>query len=195
MLGTNPNFSQVYLSGEKCRLKPFDEKHLRDPKYLGWLHDPEVVKSLNLPSYLENPISFKQVETYCRSLWGSSNDLFCALHLIEDDSFIGTVKAGHIDWYSGTADLGVMIGSKQMWGRGIASEALTLLAAYLFKVAKLRRLTAGVMANNPAMIRVFEKLGFQREGVFRKQDRLGDEYIDHVHLGCLRNEFMKDQIR
>lgn len=181
--------AEPVLEGEKCRLEPFVERHLNDPAYLGWLHDAEVVRSLNLPAYLETPVPFEEVAAYCDSLWCSPNDLFFALHLASDGTFVGTVKAGHVNWYAGTADIGIMIGRKDVWGRGIASEALGLLAAHLFETAGLRRLTAGVMANNPAMIRVFEKLGFRREGVFREQDRLGNEYIDHIHLGCLKAEF------
>ena len=187
-----PNTEPV-LEGEKCRLEPFAKRHLNDPAYLGWLHDSEVVRSLNLPAYLETPVPFEEVATYCDSLWRSPNDLFFALHLAGDGAFVGTVKAGHVNWYAGTADIGIMIGRKDVWGRGLASEALALLAAHLFESVRLRRLTAGVMANNPAMIRVFEKLGFRREGVFREQDRLGDEYIDHIHLGCLKPEFAGDQ--
>jgi len=185
----------IDLYGEKCRLRPFKATHLEDPLYLGWLRDPEVVKNLNLPHYLETRVSFSQISAYCHSIWNSPNDIFYALHLANDDTFIGTVKAGHINWHAGTADLGILIGLRKMWGKGIASEALSLLASHLFEKAKLRRLTAGVMDTNPAMIRVFEKLGFQREGTFRQQDRLGDAYIDHIHLGCLEHEFVKKQIR
>lgn len=186
---------KVDLFGEKCRLRPFEAKHLKDPLYLGWLRDPEVVKNLNLPHYLETHVSFNQIAAYCHSIWNSPDDIFYALHLASNDTFIGTVKAGHINWYAGTADLGILIGSRKLWGKGIASEALSLLASHLFEKAKLRRLTAGVMDTNPAMIRVFEKLGFQREGTFRQQDRLGDAYIDHIHLGCLKDEFLKIQTR
>ena len=193
MISSKSKIARINLIGKKCRLLPFEDKHLRNPLYLKWLRDPEIIKSLNLPAYLENPVTFDHIEAYCRSLWDSPDDLFFALHLVEDGSFIGTLKAGHINWYSGTADLGVMIGARKMWGRGIASEALSLLGSHLIETAKLRRLTAGVMANNPAMIRVFKKLGFKHEGTFRQQDRLGEEYIDHIYLGCLRSEFMKDQ--
>ncbi|MEE2932206.1 MAG: GNAT family protein [Pseudomonadota bacterium] len=185
----------IDLSGEKCRLRLFEAKHLEDPSYLAWLRDPEVVKNLNLPHYLETNVSFSQISAYCHSIWSSPDDIFYALHLASDDTFIGTVKAGHINWYAGTADLGILIGLRKMWGKGIASEALSLLASHLFEKAKLRRLTAGVMDTNPAMIRVFEKLGFQREGTFRQQDRLGDAYIDHIHLGCLKHEFVEKQTR
>jgi RimJ/RimL family protein N-acetyltransferase len=50
------------------------------------------------------------------------------------------------------------------------------------------------MAANPAMIHVFEKLGFQQEGVLRSQDELPEGgYGDHILLGCLKSEFVRGQ--
>src|SRR3546814_300643 len=177
------------IDGKQTYLVPFAEQHLRNPIYLAWLQDPQVVRTLNLPHYLARPVSFKELEAYYRRVVDSATDLFLALHRKCDDAFIGTLKAAQIDRYAGTADLGIMIGHKNLWGQGLASDALHALARHLFEVEGLRRLTAGAMATNPAMIRVFERLGFRREGVFREQDRLGNDYIDHIHLGCLRNEF------
>jgi [ribosomal protein S5]-alanine N-acetyltransferase len=179
------------LSGRQTQLAAFSERHLHDPDYLRWLRDTEIVRTLNLPRYIETPVPFEEVSNYVKALMQSETDLFFAIQLLDPDIFIGTAKAGHIDWYSKTADIGIMIGRKDVWGRGLASDALSVLCEHLFESVGLRRLTAGVMATNPAMVRVFEKLGFSREGVFRQQDRLGDDYIDHIHLGCLKPEFSK----
>ena len=177
------------LEGSKTWLEPFTQQHLNSPEYIGWLRDPEIVRTLNLPGYLAAPVPYGEVEEYCERMMTSATELFLAMHHVPDGSFVGTVKAGYINLYSGTADIGIMIGRQDLWGQGLASDALENLCAYLLDVAGLRRLTAGVMAINPAMIRVFEKLGFLREGVFRQQDRVGDDFVDHVHLGCLKQEF------
>lgn len=177
------------VSGERTYLEPFSENHLADATYLGWLRDHEVVSTLNLPRYLETPVPYEEVAEYCRNLMRSPGDLFFAIHLAGNGDFIGTAKAGHINHYAGTADIGIMLGRKDLWGQGLATDALAALCHHLFADTGLRRLTAGVMAINPAMICVFEKLGFRREGVFREQDRLGNDYIDHIHLGCLESEF------
>ena len=167
----------------------FGEVDLCHPNYISWLQDPDVVRTLNLPKYLEQVVTFEELKSYWRAMSNSENDLFLSIRLIDGDEFIGTAKVGHINWYAGTADIGIMIGRKDLWGEGLASEALCTLCKYLFECTKIRRLTAGVMSINPAMVRVFEKLGFRREGVFREHDRLGDNYFDHIHLGCLREEF------
>ena len=181
---------ETRLAGKLATLVPFTETYGKDAVYLGWLRNPDIVKSLNLPSYLEAAVSADVVQNYYRTIISSPTDFFFAVLLNKNDRFIGTAKAGHIDFYAGHADIGVMIGEKSLWGLGIATDCLRALARYMFDEIGLRRLTAGVMANNPSMVGVFEKLGFQKEGCFREQDRLGDLYIDHIHLGCLKKEFI-----
>lgn len=177
------------LDGRLCWLEPFGEAHLRDPAYLGWLCDYEVIRTLNLPSYW-TPVAFEEVERYCRALIASANDRFFALHDKADSQFVGTLRAGHINRTASTADIGIMIGRRDRWGRGLARDAIATLCRWLFAQQGLRRLTAGAMAINPAMIRVFETLGFRREGVMRQHDPLRESgYCDHVHLGCFREEF------
>lgn len=176
------------LDGARVVLREFGHGHMRDPAYRGWLRDPDVVGTLNLPAYLAAPVSVAEIESYCARVMASPTDLFLAIH--DGEVFVGTIKAGGIDRYAGHADIGIMIGRKDRWGQGLATDAIATLCRHLFEAEGLRRLTAGSMATNPGMIRVFEKLGFRREGVFREQDRVSEtEYCDHIHLGCLRGEF------
>ncbi len=180
---------KLVIDGSRCLLVAFGPQHRDDEVYLYWLRDPEVVRTLNLPRYLETPVSKTEVVDYCDALMASKTDLFLAILDQDDHQFVGTIKAGRIDEYAGTADIGIMIGCRERWNRGLATDAITTLAQYLFQRLNLRKLTAGSMACNPSMIRVFERLGFKREGLFREQDRLGDIYYDHIHLGCFRDEF------
>lgn len=180
------------LLGAKTKLVVFSECHVEDPAYLSWLHDVDVVRTIGRPDYVLKPVELSEVQAYVEAVSSSENDLFMAMHLRETGQFVGTVKAGHIDWYSGTADIGIMIGVREQWGQGLGTDSLSALCGYLFDEIGLRRLTAGVMAINPAMVRVFEKLGFRIEGKSRQHDRLGDDYIDHIELGCLRSEFLPD---
>ena len=51
--------------------------------------------------------------------------MFVALHSAKNDEFIGTCKIAHIDWYAATADIGIMIGNKSYWGKGVAVKRLS----------------------------------------------------------------------
>ncbi|MFB6191939.1 MAG: GNAT family N-acetyltransferase [Haloarculaceae archaeon] len=73
-------------------------------------------------------------------------------------------------------------------GRGYASEAARLLADYAFDELNARRLEAHVLADNPASVRVLEKLGFLEEGRKRDAYYKDGEYRDAVIYGLLAEE-------
>jgi [ribosomal protein S5]-alanine N-acetyltransferase len=51
--------------------------------------------------------------------------------------------------------------ARPYWGRGLATEAGTAFVKHGFDVLRLKRIEAGINANNHASIRVIEKLGFR----------------------------------
>ena len=178
----------LVLEGTMIRLIPFDLRHRDDPAYLKWLHDYDVIKTLHLPHYVSTPVSYAEVASYCDQLAESDTDLMLAMHRRADDAFIGTLKAGHIDWYSRIADIGVMIGDKNYWGRGLAKDAIYTLGKFLFAEITIRKIVCGSMAINATMIATFKQLGFQQEACFRDQDRFEGGFCDHIHLGCFASE-------
>ncbi len=176
------------IQGKLVTLRAFQASHIFVPEYLNWLRDKEVVRTLNIPEYLERPVELDELETYCHQLISSNNSMFIAIYNNQDDDFIGTCKLGYINWHAATADVGIMIGKKDCWGKGFASETIHILCKFAFEKMHIRKITAGAMSSNQAMIRVFQKRGFVTEGVRRQQVRLEAIYVDHILLGCMKNE-------
>jgi len=177
------------LTGRNVALAPFMAKHLEDPAYLSWLRDYEVIKTLNLPDYWA-PVPFERVHAYVEGLWRSPQDMFFAIIRLPEDTFVGTLRLARIDRRTGSVDIGIMIGRRELWGKGLATEAIALALRHVFDDLGLRRATAGLMAGNIGMAKVFEKNGFVLEGRFREQDLTREgEYSDHLHYGCLRTDF------
>lgn len=175
------------LRGQLTYLKAFDESHLNNPDYLCWVRDYEVIKTLNKIDYLR-PVSFEEVKKYCMLLMQSINDMYFAIYDIATHRFIGTLRVSKINWTSRVADIGIMIGNKEFWGKGLASDVICLISQYLFNKCGLRKLTAGYMAINPAMGKAFSKAGFVQEGVLREQNYFEGKYVDHIHMGCFLGE-------
>ncbi len=180
------------LQGRQVRLQSFTAAHIEDPAYHGWLTDYEVVKTINRPEYL-TPVPMEEVRRYCAAVMASPTDIFLAIHLASDGRFVGTLRVSGLNQYAGTADIGILVGDRKVWGTGIATDAIRTLGAYLFNSLGLRKLTAGVMAVNPPMLKVFNRLGFREEGVRRLQDRYEAGYCDHIYLGCFKDEFRFDK--
>ena len=74
------------------------------------------------------------------------------------------------------------------WGRGIATEAVKLLTAYIWSLDQLVRIHAQVFSNNTASARVLEKNGFELEATLRKAAYKNNELLDDQVWVKLKNE-------
>ncbi len=79
---------------------------------------------------------------------------------------VGTVIINHIDAINNVANINIKI-LTQMQGKGIGTFALQLGCCYAFENLNLYLLTAHILEENIGSRRVFEKIGFCKEGVLR----------------------------
>ena len=78
-------------------------------------------------------------------------------------------------------------------GRGAGSEAVALLARYLFEQRGHHRITIDPAAANIQAIRSYTKLGFKPVGVMRQYERGGDgRFHDGLLMDLLRGELAGD---
>jgi ribosomal-protein-alanine N-acetyltransferase len=102
---------------------------------------------------------------------------------------IGITGLVHINYKHGTAECYCVIGEKTYWGKGIGTEVHTLLIDWGFKNLGLHKIWADIRAENVAIIKVIEKLGFKVEGTLREEKYIKCKRIDVVRIGLLRDEF------
>lgn len=86
--------------------------------------------------------------------------------------------------------LGVVVYDPSRWRRGIGYEALGLWSDYILgEMPQLARLDLRTWSGNAGMMRLAEKLGYQREATFRKARVVDGEYFDGLGYGVLREEW------
>jgi aminoglycoside 6'-N-acetyltransferase len=75
-------------------------------------------------------------------------------------------------------------------GEGLGTEALRVLARYLFEERGHHRLTIDPAADNAAAIRAYERVGFRRVGIMREYERAPEgEWRDGLLMDMLEEEF------
>ena len=89
-----------------------------------------------------------------------------------------------------TAELQIRIGEGAERGAGRGSEAVVLLLNFGFRDLNLNRIFLHVFANNEPALRMYEKVGFTREGVLRRAAYIDGSYVDIVVMGILREEHL-----
>jgi len=113
----------------------------------------------------------------------------------ENKSHIGNVSLYDIDRKHGHAGLAVFIGDEADRGKGYGGTAVRLMLEYAFRDMGLHRVYCKTEESFPGALRLYESIGFTREGVLREHERFGDRYVDKVLYGILEYEFRFDCIR
>lgn len=150
--------------------------------YIGWLNDPEINR------YLESRFRTQdrgEVERFVAAMLASERDLFLAITDRALGRHVGNIKLGPIDRAHGLGEIGIMIGDRAAWGRGIGSAAIRRVADIARHELGLRKLSAGCYASNRGSARAFEKAGFRVEAVRPAHFILDGRPEDLILLGRL----------
>ena len=100
---------------------------------------------------------------------------------------VGTIGLSHIDPAHRRAEYGVLLGDPAARCKGLASEASRLLLDYAFRTLGLVRVYLHVLADNEDALRLYERVGFAREGLLRRHVFKGGRFCDVVVMAVLRN--------
>lgn len=176
-----------FLVGERIYLRRVEKLDL-EGNYFQWLNDQEVTRWMQNGIF---PNSAESMLEYYQYMAGSRSDMNLAIVLKEADRHIGNISLSAINQLFRSADIGILIGEKDVWGQGYGSEAIALLSGHAFQRINLNRLGAGAVEENAGSIRAFEKAGFVREGVARQAYFCEGQYRDCVYLGLLRCDWGK----
>ena len=169
------------LDGRRIRLRPFGTADIT-PAYLRWLHDPEVVRFSNQRFHTH---TVETCQAYLHTFNGSPN-YFLAICDRETNTMLGTMTV-YRSIPHGTADMGIMVGERRVWGQGIGVDAFGTVMATLLDSCGIRKVTAGTLALNRGMIRIMEKVGMQQEAARRAQEVIEGVPVDVVYYARFRN--------
>ena len=173
-MGKQDAYSVLQNDGTTIYLRELTENDASEA-YCEWLNDPIVNK------YLETrETTIEDLKQYIRSKKENPNCLFFGVFLKENDKHIGNVKLEPIDYKEKTSYFGMLIGEKEQWGKGLGTEATRLAVDYAFNVLHLKEIMLGVIAENKAAIRVYEKTGFQIKRVNKKKIKHGSKLYDQI---------------
>ncbi|MGJ7879184.1 GNAT family N-acetyltransferase [Streptomyces rochei] len=171
------------LTGERTVLRPFTEA---DAARMGEIvGDPEVRRFTGSPGHELTP-------ELLRSWYGSRSAQPDRLDLAVTDPADGEVL-GEVVLHAWVPEersctFRTLIGARGR-GRGIGTEATRLIVGYAFEELGLHRVQLDAYAFNDRALRVYEKVGFVREGVRRKVERRDGVWVDEVLMAVLDHEW------
>jgi ribosomal-protein-alanine N-acetyltransferase len=166
----------VVLHGRLVTLESFRSSDITH-EYVSWLKDPEVVRYSNQRFRSH---SIQTCQEYLQSFQDSAN-LFFSVRLRSSGQMIGTATA-YIAVPNGTADVGLLIGNREHWGKGVGFDAWKTLIDCLLKRYSIRKVTGGALRANVGMVRIMERAGMVLEAVRFKQQIVEGEAQDELYF-------------
>lgn len=172
------------IRGDKVYLTELDRANAETIR--AWLNDPEVHRYLmvgHVPLTREEEDRFYDAQA-------SSNDSFVfEIHLAEDGRYIGNVGLAGVSLVHRHAEIGIVIGSKDDWGKGYGGDAIVACLRFAFLTLGLHSVCIRTDEHHERALGLYRKLGFietgrEPEWVYRE-----GRFADHVVLHMLDSEY------
>ncbi|MCC9296308.1 GNAT family N-acetyltransferase [Clostridium sp. WLY-B-L2] len=173
------------LKGSKVTLTSFKDFHLASLET--WYNDIYFLRNFDMiPAF---PRSAQELNSTLNNLRESQDKFMFAINSIEDKKIIGITGFENILWNNGAATIYIGIGEKNYRGCGIGMEALYLTMEFGFEELNLHRIQLTVISYNKPAIKLYEKLGFKKEGTYRQFIYRDGTRYDMYLYGILRSEW------
>jgi RimJ/RimL family protein N-acetyltransferase len=152
------------------------------------LNDKEVCRD---NSHATFPNTKEKTLAYVRSVGSDNTEVVLAIRWKKNDIHIGNISLQRINWVNRSAELAIVIGKKNYWGKGVGTEVYKLMIEYAFERLNLNRVSSGQTLQNIGMINVCRKCGMKEEGVARQTMFKEGRYLDTVTYAILAGDYWK----
>lgn len=157
-----------HLVTARLTLRPLQQADA--PALHRFFSDPEAMRHFG-----ELHTDLSETEAWMRGTLSSPPEQTREYAILRDDEVIG--KAGI--WSA--PELGYFL-RRDQWDQGLMHEALEELLPHLFADLSLNRITADVDPDNPASLRLVQKLGFHETGRASRTIQIAGKWADSVYF-------------
>ncbi len=174
----------VIIKGTRVILTPQQRENV--PTYWKWICDPEVNAGLtDIGACVSIESEYEWYDNNVAKAAESSVNF--DIHEVDGMRLVGDCALFDIDHAAGTAELGLIIGEKDCWNRGYATETVALLARYAFDVQGLSNVILHVYDFNERAVAAYLKAGFHEIGR-RRGVRHGACIIEEIIMDIVPGE-------
>lgn len=119
------------------------------------------------------------------------NIIFIVCDSKSQKEIIGMVGLYEIDETSRKAEMRIIIGNKEYWGKGYGTEITEMINFYGFDRLNFNRIHLGVTEENKGGVRAYEKAGYTYEGTLKQEMYRNSRYYDAIRMAILRDDYYK----
>ncbi|MEP6584622.1 MAG: GNAT family N-acetyltransferase [Ginsengibacter sp.] len=169
------------LRHEKIFLRPLEDD---DKIELAQLANNKKIWN-NVRDHLPFPYTIEDAVSFINF---SKQEKASLIYAIEwDGHFCGVIGlVAQADVYRRTAEIGYWLG-EPFWNKGIATEAVRLITDYGFTQLGYLRIHTGIFEFNIGSMKVLEKNGYNKDGIFEKNIFKNGKILDEHRYSKINN--------
>lgn len=175
-----------HFESKRFLLKPLSELDI-STRYIGWMNDPEINR------YMETRFErhdFVKILNFVDAQNNNPNVGLWGIFTKETELHIGNIKLGPVNKHHKNADISLLIGEKNYWGIGAASEVIRAVTQFGFSSMMLDKIEAGCYEENQRSLHAFLKVGYKNEGFLRKHVLIDGKRMGVIKVGILPDELI-----
>lgn len=155
------------------------------PSYVAWFADPDVGRYIS-----QGPLSLEVLQPWVERVEKKEDSVLWSLETPADPpDLIGFTMISELDQTSRWGETSTIIGEKNHWRKGIATEVALLRTQYAFSVLGLNKLKATVFVGNEGSYRALLKAGYQQVGLWRQELFRSGQWHDKRIMEVLRQDW------
>jgi diamine N-acetyltransferase len=138
-----------------------------------WKNDEETFKYLG-GGFM--PLSIDQHAKWLESMMDTMGNNKRFIICDKQDVPIGMVGLYDINWIHRTCEIGVYLGNREAKGKGYGKEACQLIEHFASDYLNIRKIKLSVVSDNEIAVHMWESLGYQRVGEYKKERYIKGKY-------------------
>lgn len=169
------------MENNKKILRKLEDKDA--PFMLEWMHDMEITSHYKTDF---TNLTLNDIKKFINNSFCSENMHFAFVN--DEDEYKGTISLKNISLNDRNAEFAIVT-RKCAQGTGITVQATHELIWYAFHSLKLNKIYLNVLSNNIHAIHFYQRIGFQKEGIFHKHIFINEKYQDLEWYAILKEEY------
>ncbi len=178
----------VFIKGESVDLVVLNEEVVKKTNWYNWFNNEQITENMQ-KHYFPNTKSM-QMDFLKTQIENNPKKLQLGIVHKQDDVLIGAISLNDIDFFNRKCEIAGLIGEKEYQKLTSFVEANKILFKHAFDQLNMHKLYGGTLIREISEL-YCRVLGFQEEGVKRKEIYKNGVYRDIFSFGLLREEYYK----
>ncbi|MBW3624655.1 MAG: GNAT family N-acetyltransferase [Armatimonadetes bacterium] len=119
------------------------------------------------------------------------DELLWAIAARDDSACLGHVGLYQIEHRVRKAEFGILIGDPGWQGKGIGRAVTRTVIDFGFQQLNLHKISLSVLESNSRAVKLYESLGFAREGLLVDDQYRDGQYISSILMALFKSDWKK----